>query len=68
MGGLSRKRKTALIGGQTAERKRFRVWRQVFLAMDQGSPKRGGHGVKASFAGEGLDHEEVKVQEGQAGH
>jgi hypothetical protein len=35
--------------------------------MDSGVPKRGGYRAKALFVCEGLDHEEVKVQEGQAG-
>jgi hypothetical protein len=44
------------------------VWGLVRLARDRRFSKRGGHGAKAPFADEGLDHEEVKVQEGQAGH
>jgi hypothetical protein len=44
----------------------FPIWGWVYPATDQELPKRGGHGVKAPIVDEGLDHEEVKVQEGQA--
>jgi hypothetical protein len=43
------------------------IWGWVRPATDRLSLKRGGHGAKASFVREGLDHEEVKVQEGQVG-
>jgi hypothetical protein len=66
MGGLSRERWAALIGGQAADRRKLMIWGWVRLATDPRFPKRGGYGVKAPFALEGLDHEEVKVQEGQA--
>jgi hypothetical protein len=36
------------------------------LELDQQLPKRGGHWAKARFGFEGLDHEEVKAQEGKA--
>jgi hypothetical protein len=66
MGGSSRERGTASVGGQAAERKKHSIERWVRLTQDQVALKRGGHGAKALFTGRGLDHEEVKAQEGQA--
>jgi hypothetical protein len=67
MGGLSRERKAALIGGQSAERRKFKIYCRVFPDGGPGLLKRGGCGAKVPFVYESLDHEEVKVQEGQAG-
>jgi hypothetical protein len=67
MGGLSRERAAVLTGGEAAKRRLSQIRSWVCLTRDRGFPKRGGHGAKALFVREGLDHEEVKVQEGQAG-
>jgi hypothetical protein len=66
MGGLSRERETALIGGVAAERRLLQIQFRACLVLDQEVPKRGGHRAKARYGCEGLDHEEVKAQEGKA--
>jgi hypothetical protein len=66
MGGLSRERETALTGGAAAERRLLSIQFRACLALDQESLKRGGHWAKAQYGCEGIDHEEVKAQEGKA--
>jgi hypothetical protein len=66
MGGPPRERRAALIDGVAAERRTLSIRYWACPVLDQETPKRGGHRAKAWYVREGLDHEEVKAQEGKA--
>lgn len=66
MGGLSREREAALRDGAAAERRLLSIHYRACSVLDQELLKRGGHWAKAWYVRGGLDHEEVKAQEGKA--